>query len=396
MAIARMQQTAGLFGAAAFSGFGPCRLGPEAPPFHMVLGERPGELRAGVRRDAPRRPGVYGMVDENGELIYVGKAKCLRARLLSYFRPRSRPPKAGRMLRQTRSLVWESLPNEFAALLRELELIRRWRPRCNVLGQPGRHGRTFICLGGRPAPYLYLTSRPPGTTLAVFGPVVSSRKAREAVRRSNDWFRLRDCPQAQEMVFAEDNRLFPVLRAAGCIRHEIGTCSGPCAAACSRSGYARQVRAARAFLEGRTKDPLDALEKEMHAASAALAFERAAALRDQLDALGWLQRQLERLREAQGARCLIYPLRSHSGDEHWYVLCRGLVEGVVAAPVDRPSAASAGETVRILDRRPSRPASGPHEFSAVLLVSSWFRRFPKESARLLEPAEALARCRAIC
>jgi excinuclease ABC subunit C len=333
------------------------------------------------------------MIDESGELIYVGKAKCLRARLLSYFRPRSRDPKAGRILRHTRALAWEFVPTEFAALLRELELIRRWRPRWNVLGQPGRHGRTFICLGGRPAPYLYLSTRPPATALAVFGPVVSGGRAREAVRRCNDWFRLRDCPQAQEMIFAEENKLFPIVRAAGCIRHEIGTCAGPCAAACSRTSYARQVQAARRFLDGRGAEPVEALEREMQAASAALAFERAAALRDQLDSLRWLARQLQRLREAQGAGCVVYPVVGHGGERLWYVLCRGLVMAAVPQPVDRAGGEKAGEIITGLERRRHKMAAGPHEFSAVLLVSAWFRRFPKEQARLLSAAEALKICR---
>src|SRR5262249_59495239 len=101
------------------------------------------------------------MLDANDTLIYVGKAKELRARLLSYFRGRSRDPKAGRILEPTQTVVWEHAASEFAALLRELELIRRWRPRFNVQGQPHRRARTFICLGRRPAPYAFLLRRPP-------------------------------------------------------------------------------------------------------------------------------------------------------------------------------------------------------------------------------------------
>src|ERR1700731_1903084 len=121
--------------------------GVAGPPLEAIHGHRPSRLREKVRKRCPRKPGVYGMVDATGELIYVGKAKCLRSRLLSYFRPNSRDPKAGRILGQTRTLVWEPAPNEFAALLRELELIRRWRPRCNVQGQPTRYRRTYVCVG---------------------------------------------------------------------------------------------------------------------------------------------------------------------------------------------------------------------------------------------------------
>jgi excinuclease ABC subunit C len=133
------------------------------------------------------------MLDGDGLLVYVGKAKHLRGRLFSYFRPRSRDPKAGRIVRIARTIVWEYQPSEFAALLRELELIQRWQPRLNIHGQPLRRLRTYICLGRKPAPYAFLARRPPAGALASFGPVPAGRKAREAVRWINDWFGLRDC-----------------------------------------------------------------------------------------------------------------------------------------------------------------------------------------------------------
>src|SRR5262249_23946259 len=144
-------------------------------------------------------------------LIYVGKAKSLRARLLCYFRPQSRDPKAGRIIADTRLIAWEPAPTEFSALLRELELIRRWQPRFNVQGQPRRRRRVLVCLGRGPAPYAFLGPHATKSVLAAFGPVPAGPRAREAVRRVNDWFRLRDCPQAQEMRFSDQQELFPVL-----------------------------------------------------------------------------------------------------------------------------------------------------------------------------------------
>ena len=101
-----------------------------------------------------------------------------------------------------------------------------------------------------PAPHVYLAARPPASASAFFGPVTAGHRALEAVRRVNDFFQLRDCPQKQEMVFADQQELFPAELAAGCLRHEIGTCLGPCAAACSRTAYAAKVQAANAFLHG--------------------------------------------------------------------------------------------------------------------------------------------------
>src|SRR5581483_11006861 len=127
-----------LFAPPAFSGFGPNTLFPQTPDVTTVRASRPSRLRDKVRELCPRRPGVYGMVDAAGGLAYVGKAKCLRSRLLSYFRPKSRDEKAGRVVRDARLIAWEPASSEFAALLRELELIRRWQPRHNVQGQPKR------------------------------------------------------------------------------------------------------------------------------------------------------------------------------------------------------------------------------------------------------------------
>src|SRR5262249_21747106 len=154
--------------------------------------------------------------DKMGELLYVGKAKGLRARVLSYFRPRSRSKKAGRLIRQAATLIWEPCASEFAALLRELELIRRWRPRWNVAGQPLLRQKTYVCIGRAPAPYIFLSRRPLRDVLAVFGPVPAGRNAQTAVSRLNDLFRLRDCPEAREMIFPEQGALYAVERPPGC------------------------------------------------------------------------------------------------------------------------------------------------------------------------------------
>jgi excinuclease ABC subunit C len=364
---------------------------------YQVQGRRPAVLRAHIRQQCPRCPGVYGMLNARGELIYIGKAKSLRARLLSYFRPRSRDPKAGRILEHSRTIAWEPAPNEFAALLRELALIRRWRPVFNVQGQPGRRRRTFVCLGRRPAAYAFLCSRPPAGVLACFGPVPAGGRAREAARRINDWFQLRDCPQAQPMVFADQGELFPIVRAAGCIRHEIGTCLGPCAAACSRATYAERVRAAQAFLAGAEAEPLRTLERDMAAASSSLAFERAAALRDKLDALHWLHTHLERLRLARERFSFVYPVQGEDGRGLWYLIHRGHVAAVIPEPTTEDGRQSAATAIAEIYRQKhawSGPETGEH-IDQVLLVTGWFRKYPEERARVLDPLVAVERLAAV-
>lgn len=377
----------GLFPRQAFADFGPCRFSPvsDSPALHRVRGRRPAELRRKVRQHCPRLPGVYGMIDANGQLAYVGKAKDLRARLLCYFRLNSRDPKAGRIIQQTRVLAWEPASSEFAALLRELELIRRWQPRLNVQGQPRRGRRTYVCLGRRPAPHVFLSTRPPSAALACYGPVPAGQRVQEAVRRLNDWCGLRDCPQKQEMVFADQGELFPVLRAAGCLRHEIGSCLAPCAAACTRRQYADRVRAARAFLDGNDAAPLEVLEREMTAAAAALQYERAAALRDRLDALRWLYDRLGFLRRARKRQSFVYPVQGHDGSETWYLIHHGQVRVALPAPQSDDKRRSAEELVQKVFRdaagRPGPVAAD--EMDGVLLVAAWFRRHPVERARVL-------------
>ena len=96
-------------------------------------------------------------------------------------------------------------------------------------------------------------------------------EAEDAVRRLNDYFKLRDCPQTVAMHFAEQGELFEHDRAAKCMRHELGTCAGPCAGGCTRKDYAAGVRGAKAFLDGRNRSILKRLKKQMTLAAEALA-----------------------------------------------------------------------------------------------------------------------------
>jgi excinuclease ABC subunit C len=380
-----------LFDGEPFAGFGPSRLHPGN--LRSIDGRRPGQLKAKLRQECSSGPGVYGMIDGDGELIYVGKAKSLRRRLLSYFRRTGRPRKTARIVAATRRIVWETAASEFAALLRELELIQRWRPVFNVQGQPHRFRRTYLCLGRRPAPYLFLSRKPPRTTIGFWGPVFAGPRARDAVRRVSDWFGLRDCPRPQEMVFADGPGLFRQELTAGCLRFEIGTCLGPCAAACTRRDYADRVAAARKFLDGGDRTPLEQLRQEMEAAAGSLAFERAAVLREKLAALEWLDGHLERIRRARGRFHFVFPVQGRNGKNLWYLIRDGWVAAAVREPrtvIERQGALAAIQSV--FSMRGILPA-WTEEVDGVLLVSAWFERHPADLERVMSPEEALSRCR---
>ena len=361
--------------------FSPTRLMPSpGRPLYALKGHSSRALRTLVRRDCPRLPGVYGMFDAAGELIYVGKAKRLRTRLLSYFRSRSWHDKAKRILSCTRTIAWETLPSEFAALLRELELIHDCQPRFNLRNNPGRRRYAYLCLGRRPAPYVFFTRSPASTALEWYGPVPRLPQIREAVRRINDGFRLRDCPQKQEMIFADQQQLFPEPLAAGCLRFEIGTCLGPCAALCSQRSYDRQVQATRTFLDGKNDELLKQLRQEMATASTALDYERAAALRDRLSVLQSLWDYLADVRATRAKFSFLYPVDGHDGRRLWYAVRQAKVVGVATDP--RSAHKKRLHPLPAVDAN-NGAALSPVELDALLLLSTWFRQRPKEQAKWL-------------
>jgi len=380
-----------------FAGFGRSTFrAPTDEPSGVAIRLRgAAKLKAAVRQFAPRSPGVYGMLGPKGHVIYVGKAKCLRSRLLSYFRDSS-DPKAGKIVRHTYSLVWENVPDEFAALLRELELIRRFRPRFNVLGQPGRQRYVYLCLGRGPAAHAYVTREPTGKEIAAFGPFVGRSHSRDAVRRFNLEFGLRDCPNTVPMHFADRSQLFEQDRGAKCLRYELGTCLGPCGGFCTSGEYAARVKAARAFLEGKNATVLKTLTAAMRVAAAAQEYERAAAVRDRLASMQWLADKLTFLRTARATNSFVYPLTGCDDRRRWYLIHGGIVRGVVAEPTCAKSADVAAERIAEAFASPFTAVANLERcVDSVLIVTGWFRKRDAEKAALLTRAAAEAACRAV-
>jgi excinuclease ABC subunit C len=380
----------------SFTGFGPCSLG-------LRLGSSATEMPlAGSRREVRRRlrecctvaAGVYGMLDEQGNLIYVGKAKSLRRRLLSYFHAQADDAKAGEIIAHTSRMIWERTPHELVALARELELIRRFLPRFNVQGRPDRFGRSYVCVGRAPAPYVFVADEPTRRADACFGPLRSRRRLIEAVRYLNQQFRLRDCPDRVPMVFRDQLSLFDDSRAAQCARFDMETCLAPCAGGCSRSEYSLQVRAVQSFLEGADVSLLEQLEARMHAAADSRHFERAAVLRDVLASLDWLHSALARLRTARRKFSFVYPVKAAGGRTYWLAVSRGQIRyGAFAPRSERTRRSWRKWLARTYPRPTHAQAMGAEDVEMLLLVTSWFRRFPSELKRIVKPREARNLCR---
>ncbi len=339
-----------------------------------------------VKDTARDVPGVYRMTSPDGEVIYVGKSKALRTRLLSYFRASYPKDKGARILREAATLEWEPLPSEFAALLRELRLIKLLRPRYNVMMKRDARYHAFVRVSRGPAPRFHVV-RGAGTdeTGTYYGPFRGALQLEEALRELNDVLGLRDCRLDQPIFFADQPDLLPMpTRTPGCIRHEIGKCLGPCVAAVREDEYMDRFRAAKDFLEGKHDAPLAPLRAQMEASSDALDFERAATMRDKIRRLESLQEQFGRIRFALESLSFSYTIpAAKPEDSRTYVVRRGRVrhEGPTPSSVAERRAHDA-RVAEILAPTERAPATVPgHEVDEVLLVAAWFKKHPKELAR---------------
>lgn len=343
-------------------------------------------MRQHVRGSALDKPGVYRMISPGGEVLYVGKSKRIRSRLLSYFRCAFPAEKGARMLRESISIDWEYTPSEFAALLQELRLIKKFRPRFNVMMKAdGRH-YAFIKLADATAPKLLVVRAPSLDDASIYyGPFHGAQRLGEAVRELSDALGLRDCALDHKMVFSDQPELFETAPVTpGCIRYEIGKCVGPCCGACSVSQYTGRVSNARAFLEGRHEGPIESLRESMIIASELMHFERAASLRDKLQRLEDLREEFTRLRFAVETLSFTYTVKGVEGDDRVYVIRRGLVRAEQQKPKSRKEKSALQQIVQSMSANEPQPAPAvvpTHAIDELMLVSSWFRRHPKELKR---------------
>lgn len=345
----------------------------------------PHPLRA-VAREARNIPGVYRMLAQDGEVLYVGKSKSLRTRLLSYFRAR-RGDKQHRIVEAAHTLAWDYEPSEFAALLHELRMIKRFRPRMNV--QHKRDGRySFLKLAAGKAPRLYVVTAVSDDAAAYYGPFRGGKRIQEAVRELNDLLGLRDCPQGTPILFADQPDLFSFTHTPRCHRAELRLCLGPCAARCSEAEYGARVEMARAFLNGHADEPLRWLSERMTAAADRWEFEYAGLLRDRLHRLEHLRDEFARLREALDSLSFVYRVPGVDGDDRVYIVRRGTVRATVTVP---RTTAERRRLTRLCDEHFGRPEHQGalvqrHQVDEILLLARWFRARPDELANTTAPA----------
>jgi excinuclease ABC subunit C len=227
---------------------------------------------------APSRPGVYRMLDAHGDVLYVGKAKNVKKRVAAYARPTGLDTRIERMIAVTRTVEFVVTRTETEALLLEANLIKRLRPRFNVVLRDDKSFPYILITSDHWAPQILKhrgARTRPGHYYGPFASVWAVNRTINALQRA---FLLRSCSDP----FFES-------RTRPCLLYQIKRCSAPCTKEIDFPDYSALVREANDFLSGRSKKVKDQLADEMEKASAALDFERAAIYRDRLAALSAIQ-----------------------------------------------------------------------------------------------------------
>ncbi|WP_377288093.1 excinuclease ABC subunit UvrC [Rhizobium sp. SG2393] len=226
----------------------------------------------------PNSPGVYRMFNEAGDVLYVGKARNLKKRVTNYAQGRVHSNRIARMVRETTNMEFVTTRTEIEALLLEANLIKRLRPRFNVLLRDDKSFPYILVTGDTRAPALLKHRGARSRKGDYFGPFASAGAVGRTINSLQRAFLLRTCTDS---VF--ESRTRP------CLLYQIKRCSGPCTQEVSDADYAELVREAKDFLSGRSQAVKATIASAMSEASENLDFERAALYRDRLAALSHVQ-----------------------------------------------------------------------------------------------------------
>ncbi|TNE83081.1 MAG: excinuclease ABC subunit C, partial [Rhodobacteraceae bacterium] len=244
---------------------------PATRPQHGLTGHA---LIADYLKRLDGSPGVYRMLNAKGEVLYVGKARNLKARVSNYARPSGHSARIARMIFETASMMFLTTRTETEALLLEQNLIKQLKPRYNVLARDDKSFPNILIATDHPFPMIKKHRGARKEKGHYFGPFASASAVNRTLNHLERVFLLRNCSDA---MF--DSRTRP------CLQYQIKRCSGPCVGKISEADYAELVEDAKRFLQGKSTTIQRELAEQMQTASDAMEFERAAALRDRIKAL---------------------------------------------------------------------------------------------------------------
>lgn len=258
---------------------------PEAIDVELDLAAtEPGSLGAGRAviahhaALAPAAPGVYRMIAASGDVLYVGKAKNIKKRILAYVRQTGHTARIARMIAATAAIEFVTTATETEALLLEANLIKRLRPRFNVLLRDDKSFPYILITSDRLPPQICKHRGARNRAGDYFGPFAAAYAVNRTITALERAFLIRSCSDA-----VYESRTRP------CLLHQIKRCSAPCTGEISDADYAKLVAEAKNFLSGRSRAVKEELAADMDHAASALDFERAAVLRDRLAALSLIQ-----------------------------------------------------------------------------------------------------------
>tara|TARA_R110000796_G_scaffold4244_7_gene16270 strand:+ start:13935 stop:15800 length:1866 start_codon:yes stop_codon:yes gene_type:complete len=223
-------------------------------------------------------PGVYRMLDSESRVLYVGKARNLRARVSNYARRSGHSGRIARMISNTASMMFLTTKTETEALLLEQNLIKQLKPKFNVLLRDDKSFPNILVTTGHDYPQIKKHRGAKKEQGNYYGPFASAGAVNRTLNQLQRVFLLRDCSNA---MF--ESRTRP------CLQHQIKRCSAPCVGKISPEEYSKTVQDAQKFLNGKSTDIQSRLASDMALASESMEFERAAALRDRIKALTQVQ-----------------------------------------------------------------------------------------------------------
>src|SRR5579862_4800646 len=216
-------------------------------------------------------PGVYQMLGENGEILYVGKAKNLKKRVSSYFSNSPKDPKTASLVKHIANIDITITHSENEAVLLECNLIKKHKPRYNILFRDDKSYPYIYISNNHPFPYIDIYRGSRKKNGMYFGPYPSALAVRETINLLQKIFRIRTC----------SDKYFET-RTRPCLLYQIGRCSGSCVGLISEQEYAQNIQLAVLFLQGKNHEVVEELHKRMEQACQELNFELAAEYRDQI------------------------------------------------------------------------------------------------------------------